>query len=390
MLLFLELMVCIPVSAAHAYDGRSGLATPLVGTAQGTPTVDLTVTALAKEQLMLQVKQLQNQLQDQNNWFANNSTALIAAVAAVIVALFGILQWAITIRQAQDKDRKDREDERQKEIAAQDKDLRAQAEERFKTAVIALGDENESTQVGGAILLRSFLHKDDEKIYGRYYTQIFDLAVAYLRLPRTSQAPQDVDTPLPLTSLRQVLVVVFKEVFPLARSQNRGRIQSLDATAVQLDSGNLREADLQHAWMRHASIRDADLIDATLISARLFKADLRQAWLWRADLRETDLRGADLRETNLRETDFRGANLREVDLRGADLKASNLSKADLREANLDWSSFEEVLSLEDTNLLSVKGLTKEQLEACKAKGAIIDGDATTSPPQSSVSPPATS
>src|SRR5689334_446065 len=102
LLLFLILMVGVPVSAADAHTGTTALAT--LGTAQTTPTVDLTVTALAKEQLVLQVKQLQNQLQDRNNWLENNSTALIAAIATVIVALFGILQWAITIRQAQDKD----------------------------------------------------------------------------------------------------------------------------------------------------------------------------------------------------------------------------------------------------------------------------------------------
>ena len=70
----------------------------------------MTVTALSKEQLTLQVKQLQNQ----NNWLVNNSTALIAAVAAVVVALFGILQWAGTARQAKNKDQEDRDEERQK------------------------------------------------------------------------------------------------------------------------------------------------------------------------------------------------------------------------------------------------------------------------------------
>ena len=136
--LLLILMVWVPM-LANAHEGTLRLA--IAGPVQATPTVDLTVTALAKEQLTLQVRQLQHQPQNQNNWFADNSTALIAAVATVIVALFGISQWAIN-----------RKDERRKEIAArdkeskdrqeaQDKDLRAQAEERFKTAVTALGDE---------------------------------------------------------------------------------------------------------------------------------------------------------------------------------------------------------------------------------------------------------
>ena len=65
--------------------------------------------------------------------------------------------------------------------------MRAQAEERFKTAVAAFGDENEGTQVGGAILLRSFLNPNDKEPYGRYYNQILDLAVAYLRLSSLSK-----------------------------------------------------------------------------------------------------------------------------------------------------------------------------------------------------------
>src|SRR5260370_2904739 len=108
---------------------------------------------------------------------------------------------------------KDREDERRKEIAAKDKELRDRAEERFQTAVNALGEEKEGTEVGGAILLRSFLNPDDKEVYGRYYTQIFDLAVAYLRFTNASRPSQDPDglptppidpnVPLPLTSLRQ-------------------------------------------------------------------------------------------------------------------------------------------------------------------------------------------
>ncbi len=218
-LLLLVFIVCVPVSAAGAYEGASRLATSAMGTVQATPTVDATVTALSKEQLTLQVKQLQSQ-QNQNNWLVNNSTALIAAVAAVIVALFGILQWAITARQAKDKD------------------LKAQAEERFKTAVTALGDEKEGVQVGGAILLRSFLHKEDKKSYERYYTQVFDLAVAYLRLPRTPnpsedpdgipQSPVDPNTPLPLTTLKKTTNIrVFfspEDRSMVKTSTNRGKV----------------------------------------------------------------------------------------------------------------------------------------------------------------------
>ncbi len=389
LLLFLVLMVWVPVSAAGANEGTSGLATPVItATMQATSTVDATVTTLQKEQLTLQVKQLQNQ----NSWLENNSTALIAAVATVVVALFGISQWAIN-----------RRDERRKEIAAQDKDLRAQAEERFQAAVTALGDEKESVQVGGAILLRSFLNKDDEKIYGRYYTQIFDLAVAYLRLPKGP------NTPLPLTPLSKALIVVFKEAFPLARSQNdKGNSQSLDASNVRLDNAYLRGANLERVWMPEASLQKVDLLGVDLNRAFLNDTNFCGACLNFTNLSEAFLNRANLSftlliEANLSKAKFGGANLMRADLARANLSAANLSWADLAganlrgtdlsDANLSWTNLsrtnlEEALSLKNTNLHRVKGLTKEHLEACKAKGAIIDEDTTTSPSQPTVSPPA--
>jgi len=49
-----------------------------------------------------------------------------------------------------------------------------------------------------------------------------------------------------------------------------------------------------------------------------------------------------------------------------------------------------VISLKDTNLRGVKGLAKEQLAACKAKGAIIDADSMTNASQSTVTTPSLS
>src|SRR5438270_5983345 len=84
LLLLLMLMVLVSLSAG-AYEATSGLA--VSGSVQATPTVDVTatMTALNEEKLRQEIQQLKNQ----NNWLANNSTALIAAVATVIVALFG-------------------------------------------------------------------------------------------------------------------------------------------------------------------------------------------------------------------------------------------------------------------------------------------------------------
>src|SRR5215831_10533919 len=112
-------------------------------------------------------------------------------------------------------------------------------------------DEKEATQVGGAILLRSFLNKDDENIYGRYYAQIFDLAVTYLQPLGGHTLTSDF---VPLNPLRQALITVFKESFKCTRgewkeqepksltsdSSDYGR---LGAIGIQLDQAYLVKAD---------------------------------------------------------------------------------------------------------------------------------------------------
>jgi hypothetical protein len=387
LLLLLVCMVWFPVSAG-ANESATGFTTPVI-TVQATPTVDVTVAALNKEQLTLQVKQLQ----DQNSWLVNNSTALIAAFTTLVVALFGISQWAVNRRderrkelEAQDKESKDRQvaqdkeledrkaererrDEEQKRwLKNQEAEREKRAEERFQAVVEGLGSTNLTAQVGAAIMLRTFLRPG----YEQFYSQVFDLCVVYLRLPRMSHPPEDLHTPLPLTTLSQALITVFKESFPLARDEwiNSRKDEpfdprSLDATGTQLDNAYLREADLKQAWLRQASLRNVDLRGA--------------------DLRKANLRHADLREVYPREADLRGADLFEANLSGADLRKARLEGANLKRANI-----EEAGLLEETNLRGVKGLTKEQLKACKAKGAIIDEDAMISlsqPPVSTPEPP---
>jgi len=428
MLLLLVLIVWVPVSAAGVHEVASGFAGPGTVTVQATPTVDLTVTALNKEQLAQQIKQLQLQ-NDRSiaSWFWNSGGTL-GTIVAGLLAVAGVL---VTVVFNLRKDRKDRQEAHRNELKDRQEARAKQAEERFQSAVTGLGDEKEGAKIGAAILLRTFLRPG----YEQFYTQTFDLAVAHLRLPSTPHPPDDPNTAMPLTTLRQALIVVFKEAFPLARSQNNERPQSLDARGIQLDNAYLRGADLKLAWMPRASLRKVNLRNADLNGAHLRGADLTEAHLRGADLTKADLRRADLRgaylngahlteaylcdadlskahltgadltkadlggahltEANLNIADLSGADLSGADLRGATLSVTDLTKADLSEADLSgadlgWAKLENVLSLANAKLGGVKGLTKEQLEACKAKDAIIDEDSTISLSQSSVSPPPTS
>src|SRR5690242_9412143 len=105
MLLLLGLIVWVSVSAAGAYGGTWGLATPVTGTVQATPTIDATVTALNKEKLAQEVEQLKNQnAPDLFAWLRTNASILLVVGGG----LFGLWRWLVDRRDTQDKERKER------------------------------------------------------------------------------------------------------------------------------------------------------------------------------------------------------------------------------------------------------------------------------------------
>ncbi|SRR6266567_4448653 len=114
---------------------------------------------------------------------------------------------------------------------------------------------------------------------------------------------------------------------------------------------------------------------------------LKQAWMPLTFLREASLFGARLSAANLRYAHLNEADLTISNLFGVNLSGADLREADLREADLSETDIEDALSLKDTDLRGVKGLTKEQLASCKAKGAIVVEDPTTSVSQSTAAPP---
>lgn len=370
--LLLVFMVWTSVPAVGTHERASGHPKPVMVTAQATPIEDATVTILNKKKLAQEVKQLQEQNEpDLLGWLRTNASILLSTLVVVIGALIGLWRWLGDRRDEHEKRREDQRSEQEK-----------RAEERFQSAVTGLGDEKEGAQVGAAILLRTFLRPG----YEQFYAQTFDLAVAHLGLPRNPHPPEDPDAPLPLTTLRHALIVVFKEAFPLARSQNQGGSQSLDATGVQLDNAYLRGADLKQVWMPQAFLRKVDLSEAKLSEAklseaklsgaklneadlskaRLNEADLSEAELIRAKLNEADLNKTYFSRANLSGADLSGADLRGADLRGADLSWAKLSGAYLSEANLNGTNLSEAdlseADLRGANLRGVVGLTKGQLE----------------------------
>ncbi len=318
----LLLWITAPV-AAHARTAAVSAAG-----AQDTPTVDATVTALQKEQLAQQVEQLK----EQNFWAAwTNLATPLSILVGLLTVLGGVWRY---LRDQRAEREKQHEVERQR-LADRQAEREKQAEERFQKVVEGLGNASEASQVGAAILLRTFLRKNEG--YEQFYSQAFDLAVAHLRLRNV-----DATTPEPLTSLSQALVTVLKESYPLARDWLGQHPRYFDAARIQLD----------HAY--------------------LSGADLRRIWIPKAHLRKATLRSTDLSRANLNGVDLYGANLCGANLNGADLYGASLAEADLNAADLSNVNVTTVKIWTNARLHNVKGLTKAQLELCKAKGAITD------------------
>jgi len=328
--------------------------TDVTPTAQSTPTPDSTITALQKEQLTQQVKQLENQ----NTWSWTNIATPITAFGTLGTIIVGVVGGSFTYLRW----RKEQRNERNNQQKAQRIDREKRDEERFQIVVSGLGSKDIEAKVGAAIMLRTFLKSG----YEQFYQQSFDLAVAHLRL-------RQVNSNELIDSLSQALIRVFTESFKLMREEldpiePQEYNKHLDAAHIRLDGAYLARVYLQNVWMREAS----------LIGANLHGTNLHESDLIRANLSGADLEGADLSKAKLRIANLGGAiltrvNLIEADLYGADLTDANFHKADLRGANLEETKPETARSLEGTKMYGVKGLTDpDQIEACKRKGAIFD------------------
>src|SRR6266699_2059179 len=207
----------------------------------------------------------------------------------------------------------------------------------------------------------------------------------------------------------------------------RGDLSKSNLNMANLPRADLGQADLSKAYLSEARLCGATLWGADLNGANLCKADLSRAdsyearrfpvnlrkdkpettlllaRLCGADLTEARLLGAEVSQVKLTEISSAELNLNESVLRETDRNAPswgdlrkwanhisvNPSQTDLNEAeffqanriNVDLSEAD----LTGADFRGVKGLTKEQLEACRARGAIIDEDSTTSSSRSTVS-----
>ena len=351
-------------------------------------------------------------------------------------------------------ERERRDEEQQRWLKDQEAEREKRAEERFQAAVTGLGDEREGARIGAAILLRTFLRPGYEEFYIQTFDlavanlrlrkkdsntpepldtlsqalitafkESFPLARDRLKEENSQFSPQSLDASyiqldnanlnfadleqawMPQASLREAsLYKATLSEANLAMANLSGAIlieAKLNSNRTSLNGANLSGANLNKADLSQAYLIGADLSQADLSEANFSKASFLNATLSGANLGAANLSQADLSLANFSKASLIGANLSESHLSGAnlinaDLSYANLDKAFLAHANLSGADlsgarlFDTTTSLEHTDLRAVKGLTKEQLEACKAKGAIIDEPRKASSSQSTDSTPPSS
>lgn len=155
-------------------------------------------------------------------------------------------------------------------------------------------------------------------------------------------------------------------------------LKSANLGKANLEDTNLWRADLSRARLDETNLHWVNLVEANLYRASLLEADLTGANLWRTQLNKACLEHARLRWTNLIEANLSGATLLGADLTGANLKGANLEDADLSGAILVKTQF-----------INVRGVTNEQMEDFRKRGAYtqvqLDGSQVSSVKQAETS-----
>ena len=149
---------------------------------------------------------------------------------------------------------------------------------------------------------------------------------------------------------------------------NGGRIealQELNEDRVPLTGVDVSGAFLQGLSLRHGALARADLGGC----------DLRDSNLSWSDLTFSNLRSANLRNSNLAHVHLVNANLADVDLNSArlgeaDLAGAVLDNADLRHADIAGIHWQNIHSIDKTNIAQARNAPEGFVKWALAHGAV--------------------
>lgn len=238
--------------------------------------------------------------------------------------------------------------------------IASQAKEaRFSTAVEALGGDQPTKRVAGAIMLRhnvedrfaSAQNAQDQTDAANLYVTTTAIFETYLKTPAEPPSSATPTVPLPVTAsgenppvgapavrparlgtslehmyvAQQLAGLLNKHNQDLFHRFDNPRIVSIDLSYVELSRQNWPNVDF--SWMSGAYLYGIDLRGANLTNSKWGAATLTAASFQCADLTNSKLIGAHLQDAKLQHANLHDADLRSADLTGADLTGAYLDGA---------------------------------------------------------------
>ncbi|SIO30474.1 Glycosyltransferase involved in cell wall bisynthesis [Rhodovulum sp. ES.010] len=245
------------------------------------------------------------------------SIGLTAGLSAAIAALAAILGAVLSLRgylDAREKERRDRQDALEKELAIREKDRLARLGTDLNETVARLVSTEWRQRVVGSAGLLPFFAQDRAD----FHLQAFSSLIAASRI--------DDDNP----AVRQGVRLAIERAVRSVSSEVLRDVswQGVFLRGVDLDRADLSGVDLRDAVLENASFAGAEMAGADLTNAKLQGARFDGAALERATLTYADLAGASMA----------GARLGGADLTNVKVLNLDLDKAVLRDIGPGWRS----------------------------------------------------
>lgn len=277
----------------------------------------------------------------------------LATIGAVAVGLFAIYKYF-----------QDRRDQRERE-----------SDQRFMTSVSALSGATAAEQMGGAVMLRTFLSSHTK----RFYPLVFDYAVGIFRARQAAQLVQ------PQEPLKWEVVQASEEEKSLYQS-----LVPLLSTSAELLSSSARGGNPQHDaqyvklnWIRiyDSSVSGVNFSSATIIESEIRNTSARSS-VWngvealKSYFRNVDFSGSELRGARLTQCGFTECTLDKVEGHGIISTYTHFKSCRLGSADFESIQFSNAV-FEDCDLRGVSfhlGIfRKAGFINCDLSGADLDG-----------------
>lgn len=257
--------------------------------------------------------------------------------------------------QIQEEQQKDQQKQFEVQISKQNEQIQIQQKQllntRFSSGVELLGNENESTRIGGVYSLY-FLAKEHPTEYAE---TVCEILCAHIRTKTSDRKYQEEHTNGPSDEIRTILDIFFikdcendKPIFKDRAKNFRG---------IFLREATFEDATLSNIYFREAQLSDVKFPGVKLNWSNFWKAKISNVGFEEGKISNVRFEGAEFGNVTFKKTEFIEAKFEELKLGyvcypGGDLRGVNFLNAEF--SNVDFSGAKslkpEIVNFEDTKL----------------------------------------